>query len=383
MMKTKSFSGAAPQSSSARARTGFGLAVSLALLAIALQGQALNPAYLAEMPSVAQVTSQIGGSDGRDTAARQMGAFLQLNTIIENLSGPRWARNQLTPDEQRIMQLYRTAQFRIQETLDEPIIRALKGYDIDPDFRAELLTRFFSPAFQTRYIAVDADMRSRIQARRNADPLRTPPPAGASPAAVGAPPCPVSAAPTAARPPARGISTLSLLGTGYVYTFARKNEFGRVVESFTEKGNFSDTTFYLLDDDAEKVLQSAGIGPGLLGSRFAMMTMFEVGTGVEGVPGVSLLLGGLASGLSGLAKADFECGMTAIRNHSVAQITTDANGRANSPGLPAGTYYLYGRFYRVSKPTPSGGLYWNLKVDLKPGQSTVRVSVDNAAWRQP
>jgi hypothetical protein len=95
-----------------------------------------------------------------------MGAFLQLNRIIEALAGPRWARSRLTFDEQRVMQSYRTAQFGIQESINEPIIKALRGYDIDPDFRAELLTRFFSPAFQTRYTTVDADMRARIQARR-------------------------------------------------------------------------------------------------------------------------------------------------------------------------------------------------------------------------
>ena len=336
-MKPQAFACRAKKPLYGRTRSALGLASCLALLTIVLEAQALNPAYLAEMPSVAQVTAQIRGSDDRETAARQMGAFLQLNKIIENLSAPRWARNQLTPDEQRIMQLYRTAQFRIQETINEPIIKALRGYDVDPDFRAELLTRFFSPAFQTRYTTVDADMRARIQARRNTDPLRTPQPAAPSPSVISAPSCPVSAAPAAATAPAPGNSTLSVLSTGYVYTFTRTNEFGRVVDSFTEKGNFSDTTFYLLDDDAESVLQSAGIGPGLLGSRFAMMTMFEVGTGVEGVPGVSLLLGQAASGLTSLARGDFECGMAAIRNHSVAQITTDASGRASSAGLAGGT----------------------------------------------
>jgi hypothetical protein len=64
-------------------------------------------------------------------------------------------------------------------------------------------------------------------------------------------------------------------------------------------------------------------------------------------------------------------------------MTTDANSRGIFPSVPAGTYYLYGRFYRVQKPVRTGGLVWNLKVEVKPGQNTTMLSVNNAAWKQP
>lgn len=81
------------------------------------------------------------------------------------------------------------------------------------------------------------------------------------------------------------------------------------------------------------------------------------------------------------AKAEFDCAMKAIRSHSVAEMTTDANARGIFPSVPADTYYLYGRFYRVQKPFRGGGMVWNLKVVLKPGESPITLSVNNAAYK--
>jgi hypothetical protein len=80
-------------------------------------------------------------------------------------------------------------------------------------------------------------------------------------------------------------------------------------------------------------------------------------------------------------KAEFECVMKSLRAHSVAELTTDANARGISPAVPAGTYYLFGRFYRITKPVRGGGMLWNLRVTLKPGQNTLRLSVDDAALK--
>jgi hypothetical protein len=143
---------------------------------------------------------------------------------------------------------------------------------------------------------------------------------------------------------------------------------------------------YLLDEDADTILANAGVQPGLLGNRLATLTLFDAGTQVEGVPGMELLtsiLGqpGAAAEFSKLAKADFECAMKAIRSHSVAEMTTDANARGSFPGVPAGNYYLFGRFYRITKPVRGGGVLWNLNVQLKPGQNMHRLTVDEAALK--
>jgi hypothetical protein len=55
------------------------------------------------MPSPDRVAKEITGSDAMDTAARQMGAFWQLQKIVETMAGSRLFRNQLTPEEQRLI----------------------------------------------------------------------------------------------------------------------------------------------------------------------------------------------------------------------------------------------------------------------------------------
>jgi hypothetical protein len=62
-------------------------------------------------------------------------------------------------------------------------------------------------------------------------------------------------------------------------------------------------------------------------------------------------------------------------------MTTDANARGSFPSVPAGNYYLFGRFYRITKPVRGGGMLWNLNVQLKPGQNMHRLTVDDAALK--
>jgi hypothetical protein len=69
--------------------------------------QATNPPYLSQFPPVGRVQAQIKGKDAMDTAARQMGAFWQLLQVIQELAGQRFYRNQLTPDEGRLIGQYR------------------------------------------------------------------------------------------------------------------------------------------------------------------------------------------------------------------------------------------------------------------------------------
>ena len=81
------------------------------------------------------------------------------------------------------------------------------------------------------------------------------------------------------------------------------------------------------------------------------------------MPGLDLITSvfgqpGTAAEISREARADFECAMKAIRSHTLAEVTTGGNARGVFPKVPAGNYYLFGRFYRVTKPVRAGGMIW-------------------------
>lgn len=78
--------------------------------------QTTNPSYIAEMPSVDQVMKAMQASDPDETAARQMGAFWQLKTMIEEIAGPRYYKPGLTPEEAKLRQAYYTAYSQISNS---------------------------------------------------------------------------------------------------------------------------------------------------------------------------------------------------------------------------------------------------------------------------
>jgi hypothetical protein len=137
---------------------------------ITLAAQATNPPYLREMPPVERVLREITGTDADETAARQMGTFLQFKKIIEKMAGYRFYRNQLTRDETRFIQVYYGAYWDIAKTKPEyQKFTGLKGFDIDPKFRDEVFDKFFSPSFRAQYEAVDAEFARNRAARARAD----------------------------------------------------------------------------------------------------------------------------------------------------------------------------------------------------------------------
>jgi len=89
-------------------------------------------------------------------------------------------------------------------------------------------------------------------------------------------------------------------------------------------------------------------------------------------------------------------GTKALREHTVATITTDSTGKATVPALAAGTYYVYGTTNRFVKTGARGTIsgdtvtlhdtgidaatIWNLRVEIKPGPNTVALTPDNAAF---
>lgn len=138
--------------------------------AAGLPAQGTNPPYLSEIPSVERILREIKGGSPDETAARQMGTFLQFKGMIETMAGGRRYRNQLTADEQRFIALHYGAYWEIAKTKPEyQKFTGLKGFDIDPQWRNELFNRYFSPEFRAVYDGVERDYKQRIAARAQAD----------------------------------------------------------------------------------------------------------------------------------------------------------------------------------------------------------------------
>ncbi len=139
-------------------------------LAVSLQGQSMKPAYLSEMPSPERVMREVKGSDADDTVARQLGALLQFNKMIENMAwelGRRYG-DALTGDEQRLRAQYMAAFKQLRPTVPDKTFKALRGYDIDPEFTQVLLAQFFSPNFRALWEKSNAKEMARLKA--NAQP---------------------------------------------------------------------------------------------------------------------------------------------------------------------------------------------------------------------
>jgi hypothetical protein len=199
--------------------------------------------------------------------------------------------------------------------------------------------------------------------------------------------CP-AIAPSPPRPGGPRSATLSVSGTGFTYSSTtRDGKTGAVKSSQSSQGNFTNTVFYLLDEDADSILGRAGVEPGILGSRFAMLVFTEgIGGAADdkGIESFAALFGTAQRALVDAwinepardARAEFDCAMAAIRAHAVAEMTTDAQARGEFPAVPAGVYYLFGRFHHEGLR----GAIWNLRLALPAGRSRVGLSIDNAAW---
>lgn len=127
-----------------------------------LKAQATDPPYLSQMPAVDRVMAEIKGPDAMDTAARQMGAFWQLQKMVEELAGDRRWRNQLTSDEGTLLGQYRYGYELANKPYahityapshpDKPAWFKLYNFYLhDAGLLDEMLQRFFSPEFRTAY----------------------------------------------------------------------------------------------------------------------------------------------------------------------------------------------------------------------------------------
>jgi len=129
----------------------------------AAQGRA--PTYLSEMPPVDRVMKEMQASDPDETAARQMGAFMQLKTMIEEMAGPRYWKPGLTPEEAKVRQAYYAAYWQISQSKPQyKSFTAMRGYDVSPQFRNDLIKRLFPPTFAAEYAKVMSQSKAQFQA---------------------------------------------------------------------------------------------------------------------------------------------------------------------------------------------------------------------------
>ena len=77
--------------------------------------RAMDPAYLADMPSVDRVKNEIKGSDATDTMARQVAVFTNLGEYIKRIKTNRSMRTPYTADEQNMMNAYSVASYQITQ----------------------------------------------------------------------------------------------------------------------------------------------------------------------------------------------------------------------------------------------------------------------------
>jgi hypothetical protein len=152
------------------------LAALFLLVVFSFPALALNPAWLDELPTVERVLADTQGRNALDTKARQAGALAHLRKAIEELGEGRRVSGYL-PDEKRLMDLYSTRYFALQDearaltgppdgTSDSPWAKwlAQQGrYERDDRLRAETVARYLSPATLSRLNIAIADMDARVR----------------------------------------------------------------------------------------------------------------------------------------------------------------------------------------------------------------------------
>lgn len=198
--------------------------------------------------------------------------------------------------------------------------------------------------------------------------------------------------PSPARPTGPANAVLSIAGTPFTYTFGEKNSKTQEVKSsYSKSVNFADTRLYLLDEDADQILKRVGVETGpIIGSRFAMLTFMEGFAEKSNSSAVDAFIGlfgadqqrimnGMVKDPGAEAKEEFDCVMRSIRSHAVAETTTDSSARGTFAAVPAGVYYVFGRFY-LQQANGTGGNIWNLKSQLRAGRNQATLSIDNAVW---
>ena len=113
----------------------------------------------------------------------------------------------------------------------------------------------------------------------------------------------------------------------------------------------------------------------LAGSKFIVLkSSIDVALATRGYrppPGMSIYkswLSACQSNAPGCAQ-----GLKGVQSDSLGVLNINAEGKAQTPALAAGTYYLFGSARRGNQP-----VMWNVRVDLKPGTNSVTLDQRNA-----
>lgn len=130
-----------------------------------------NPPYLASMPTLKEVEAGVVGKDNMDTAARQMGAFWQLQQMVQEMAGPRKWKGQFTPDENRLIGEYRLGYANAGQPYEsfadkQKWSEAHAFYENDTDFRVELLQKFAPPDLRRQYEKLLAENEKKTEQRK-------------------------------------------------------------------------------------------------------------------------------------------------------------------------------------------------------------------------
>ena len=133
-----------------------------------VHAQTLNPSYLSEMPAPARILAEIKGKDAEDTGERQMGAFMALIKMMDDMAWGLEHRNvnmadtrKSTPDEMRIRLGYQTAYADLWHKVTN---KEGHVYDHDRDLLNEMLQKFFSESFRAKYFQADINAQSEYKA---------------------------------------------------------------------------------------------------------------------------------------------------------------------------------------------------------------------------
>jgi hypothetical protein len=132
---------------------------------IVAHSQTLRPSYLSEMPAPARLIAEIKGKDVEDTGERQMGAFMALIQVMDDMA---WGiehryvndadTRALTPDERRVRLAYQTAYAELWHKVTN---KEGHVYDHDRDLRNQILSKLFSENFRALF-QVKRECSSRI-----------------------------------------------------------------------------------------------------------------------------------------------------------------------------------------------------------------------------
>src|SRR6185503_3459013 len=126
---------------------------------IIVYAQTLNPSSLSEMPAPARILVEIKGKDAEDTGERQMGAFMVLIKMMDDMAWGLEHRQvnmadtrKIKPDELRIRLGYQNAYADLWHK-----VKNKEGhvYDRDRDLLNEMLQNFFSESFRAKYFQAD------------------------------------------------------------------------------------------------------------------------------------------------------------------------------------------------------------------------------------